>query len=147
VVHGLDGNDDIRLDASLAIRALLFGGAGNDILAGGAKHDLLVGSDGNDKLLGFDGRDVLIGGLGGDTLKGGSDDDLLIAGTTAYDADEAALGAIWSEWASRRDFSKRQERLGTGADGLPLLDASTAFEDAALDKVFATADDWLLTEN
>src|SRR4051794_35244031 len=56
-------------------RALLFGGAGNDVLVGGSGADQLFGQDGNDTLLGKGGNDLLFGGSGNDTLTGGDGDD------------------------------------------------------------------------
>ena len=42
--------------------------------------------------------------------------DLLIAGTTAYDGNEAALAAIMAEWTSGRDYATRIANLsGTGS--------------------------------
>ncbi|HZN33903.1 MAG TPA: hypothetical protein VFB80_08785 [Pirellulaceae bacterium] len=96
---GGDGNDRIR------------GGDGDDQLGGGAGHDLLLGEVGQDALAGAGGRDVLIGGQGADTLDGGDDDDILIAGTTAHDANDAALNLILAEWTSLRDYESRVKNL------------------------------------
>src|SRR5205085_7500794 len=56
-------------------QALLFGGAGNDVLTGGSGADQLFGQSGNDTLLGKGGNDFLFGGDGNDTLTGGDGDD------------------------------------------------------------------------
>src|SRR5262249_33923760 len=55
--------------------ALLFGGAGNDVLTGGSGGDQLFGQADNDTLLGKGGNDFLFGGDGNDTLTGGDGDD------------------------------------------------------------------------
>jgi Ca2+-binding RTX toxin-like protein len=76
-VFGQGGNDTITLDeANGALpAALLFGGAGNDVLTGGSGADQLFGGAGNDTLLGKGGNDLLFGGAGNDTLTGGDGDD------------------------------------------------------------------------
>src|SRR5205085_10544045 len=56
-------------------QALLFGGAGNDVLTGGSGADQLFGQSGNDTLLGKGGNDLLFGGDDNDTLTGGDGDD------------------------------------------------------------------------
>ena len=78
-----------------------------------------LGGDGDDLLVGGDGRDLLIGGFGADRLVGNADDDILIAGTTAYDGDDAALAAIMAEWTSAHSYASRVANLrgaGSGAD-------------------------------
>src|ERR1700745_3125785 len=76
-VFGEGGNDTITLDeANGALpAALLFGGAGNDVLTGGSGADQLFGQAGNDTLLGKGGNDLLFGGDANDTLTGGDADD------------------------------------------------------------------------
>src|SRR5262249_8313352 len=76
-VFGQSGNDTLTLDeANGALpAALLFGGAGNDVLAGGSGADMLFGQGGNDTLLGKGGNDLLFGGSDNDTLTGGDGDD------------------------------------------------------------------------
>jgi Ca2+-binding RTX toxin-like protein len=76
-VFGLAGNDTLTLnEANGALpRALLFGGAGNDVLTGGSGADQLFGQAGNDTLLGKGGTDLLFGGEDNDTLTGGDADD------------------------------------------------------------------------
>jgi Ca2+-binding RTX toxin-like protein len=76
-IFGLAGNDNLSLDeANGALpRALLFGGAGNDVLNGGSGADQLFGESGNDILNGRGGTDFLFGGAGNDILTGGDGDD------------------------------------------------------------------------
>jgi hypothetical protein len=95
---------------------------------------------------------LLIGGAGADTLNAGSDGDLLIAGTTAFDANEAALAAIMAEWTSGRDYATRIANLsGTGSgpnnNGAVFLIPSglnaTVFDDGAVDVLIGGAGmDW-----
>jgi len=76
-VFGLGGNDTIiisEVNGALP-RALLFGGAANDVLTGGSGNDQLFGEGGNDTLLGKGGFDLLFGGADNDTVTGGDADD------------------------------------------------------------------------
>jgi Ca2+-binding RTX toxin-like protein len=76
-VFGQAGNDTITLNETNGAlpAALLFGGAGNDVLTGGSGNDMLFGQAGNDTLLGKGGNDLLFGGDGNDVLTGGTGDD------------------------------------------------------------------------
>ncbi|HWB02831.1 MAG TPA: hypothetical protein VG796_07375 [Verrucomicrobiales bacterium] len=79
-VFGRGGIDTLMLDEfdGPLPPALLFGGAGNDLLAGGEGGDLLFGGAGDDILFGKGGADLLFGGVGNDSLLGG------IGGDTAF---------------------------------------------------------------
>src|SRR6478735_1481869 len=72
-VFGQAGNDTISLDeANGALpAALLFGGAGNDVLTGGSGDDQLFGGAGNDRLIWNPGddSDLFEGGDGVDTAE------------------------------------------------------------------------------
>jgi Ca2+-binding RTX toxin-like protein len=119
MAFGQAGNDDLQVAGSITLRAWLYGGDGNDRLKGGAGHDLLFGEAGDDLLVGGSGRDLLIGGTGADRIVGNADDDILIAGTTAFDANDQALCAIMDEWTSGREYAQRCANLrgtGTGTD-------------------------------
>jgi uncharacterized protein (TIGR03118 family) len=143
---GLVGNDQINIAGNIAANAILDGGAGNDVLMAGRGNAILLGGTGDDMLLGSLGRDILIGGEGRDFLSGGLNDDLLIGGTTAYDSDNAALLQILAEWASADSYAMRITKLRTGAGGLPMLDATTVFDDAARDMLLGGAGlDWYFT--
>jgi hypothetical protein len=62
---------------------------------------------------------------------GGGAGDLLIDGTTAYDADaNGELEAILAEWTSADDYATRVFNLTHGI-GVPLLNASTVFDNGA----------------
>jgi Ca2+-binding RTX toxin-like protein len=119
MAFGQAGNDDIQVAGSIALRAWLYGDDGHDRLKGGAGHDILLGGVGDDLLVGNSGRDLLIGGAGADRIVGNADDDILIAGTTAFDANDQALCAIMDEWTSGREYAQRCANLrgtGTGTD-------------------------------
>lgn len=72
------------------------------------------------------GHNVLIAGANPITLVDGGGQDILIAGSTDYDNNDAALTAILAEWSrTDEDFATRVSNLMSGADGLPALNAST----------------------
>jgi hypothetical protein len=105
----------------------------------------VVGSAFADQLTGDALNNVLIGGAGADQLAGGDGEDLLIAGK-AYDVNAAALLALGREW-SRQDanFATRMAhlRLGGGLNGTFVLNASTVFDDGAVDNLTGGAgSDW-----
>ena len=86
-MYGLPGNDNLKLDDSLAIisrkGATLFGGTGNDTLAGGTAGITLNGYNGADSILGGSQNDLVIGGDGNDTIIGGRGNDRVFAGDGA----------------------------------------------------------------
>jgi hypothetical protein len=88
-------------------------------------YNVLVGA-GGDVLTGGNGRrNLLIAGGSASTLVGGDDDDILIAGTTAYDQNDAALLSLMAEWTrTDEDFDTRVFNLTNGINA-PLLDATT----------------------
>jgi Ca2+-binding RTX toxin-like protein len=153
-VHGLAGNDDIQADGNVTVSLWLYGDAGDDRLKGGGGSNVLVGGDGDDLLVGGGGRDLLIGGAGADRLIGNGGDDILVGGTTSYDLDPSALGAIMAEWTSGHDFATRTANLTDTGTGLLsrlngdyfLLDSGTGqtvFNDASHDTLTGSAgSDW-----
>jgi Ca2+-binding RTX toxin-like protein len=98
IAYGLAGDDDIQVAGGVTSPVWLYGGDGNDRLKGGNGSNVLEGGAGDDLLAGGNGRDLLIGGGGADRLIGNGGDDILIGGTSAFDADDAALTAIMAEW-------------------------------------------------
>jgi hypothetical protein len=92
------------------------GGAGNDTLTGGGDN-ILVGGGGNNTLVdayagsAAAGRSLLIGGSGKSTLTAGAAGDILIAGTTSYDANYAALQSLLAEWQSADSYLLRFQRI------------------------------------
>ena len=69
-IHSLDGDDAVvasGLDAN-AIKLVIDGGTGDDILVGGAGDDTLFGGAGDDVLEGGPGQDVLDGGPGNNVV-------------------------------------------------------------------------------
>jgi autotransporter-associated beta strand protein len=147
IVYGQAGNDAILLAGSIPQDAWIYGGAGNDLLMGGAGNNVLLGEEGDDALFGTSGRNLMIGGVGSDLLFGRPGDDILIGGATAFDANEAALLAIMAEWTSAADYQTRVDHLrGTtpgGLNGDVVLDATTVFDDLAVDVLHGSAGlDW-----
>ncbi len=152
VVYGLAGNDTITVSSSVFAPAWLYGGDGSDWLGGGGGNDVLLGGAGGDVLTGNDGRDLLIGGDGADTLAGWGDNkfDIMIGGTTAFDANAAALSAIMAEWTSGRDYATRVNNLTNGSGSPDRLNGNyflqtgqTVFHDAYTDSLIYSGQDWL----
>jgi VCBS repeat-containing protein len=162
IVSGRAGDDDVQIAGSVRNQAWLYGGAGHDRLKGGAGHDILLGGNGDDLLVGGDGRDLMIGGLGADRLVGNAEDDILIAGSTAFDGNIAALSAVRAEWTSSRSYSQRVANLSNqsiaGTDGSQFsqrsngdyylmvtgIDASVLDDDAADILTGSAGQDWFL---
>jgi uncharacterized delta-60 repeat protein/CSLREA domain-containing protein len=119
IVYGLAGDDDIQVAGGIINPCWLYGGDGNDRLKGGSGNNVLMGGAGDDLLVGGSNRDILIGGSGADRIVGNEADDILIAGSTAFDANEAALSAILAEWTSASSYGVRVANImgtGTGSD-------------------------------
>jgi Ca2+-binding RTX toxin-like protein len=94
--------------------------------------------------------DVLIGGDGSDRIVGSSGVDIVIAGTTVYDAHDAALRAILAEWSSGAALESRVADLRDGSVQLPdgtqiVLQAGvTVLNDSFFDKLTGSnGPDWL----
>ncbi len=151
IVYGLDGNDEIKVDAGVGVNAWLFGGTGDDKLEGRDGDDVLVGGVGDDELKGDKGNDILIGGDGKDKLDGGKGEDILIGGWTIYDDDLTALCAIQSEW-TRTDntFMDRVQNIfdGTGNTGGYALNGSTVqVSDGEIDELKGgSGTDWFIAD-
>jgi Ca2+-binding RTX toxin-like protein len=140
IVHGLAGNDVIKMAANIGMPAWLYGGDGDDTLTGGGSHDVLLGGDGNDQLCGKGGKDLLIGGAGADTLRGDGSVDLLISGSTAHDAHEANLAKIRGTWTSSSSYPTRVKALRLG-----LLALASLSDDGAVDHLYGgSGRDWFL---
>jgi hypothetical protein len=145
IVQGHGGNDKLHVRGRLTRPVRLYGGAGNDSLRGGDGSDLLLGGEGADWLAGRGGRDLLIGGWGADSLVGGlpaghsgtRDEDILIGDRTVYEQDEQALVSLPARWNSSHS---RKERIPAVRSGAVRLAASTIYDDAAVDQLFAAGD-------
>jgi hypothetical protein len=113
------------------------GGAGNDMLVGNALGNILIGGSATNVITGGSGRSLLVGGTGSATIKGGSADDILIAGTTSFDSNHAALMSILAEW-QRTDKTYAQRiadlRNGGGLNGTTkLIRGTTVLDDDGSD--------------
>ena len=152
-----DGDDRVQIAGDITTKAIMDGGAGNDLLEGGAGPNVLLGAEGADRLIGGKGRDLLIGGLGADQLEGKDGDDILIGGRTIFDIDDdhvaagfdAALSAILAEWNSTRAYATRVANLrGTGSGtrlngSYYLQNAVTVLDDSVADILTGSASqDW-----
>lgn len=124
----------------------LRGSSTDNVLVGGEGNDVIIGYGGNDYLEGGPGRNILIGGFGDhDVLVGGDGQDILIGGSTAHDDDDAALAAIIAEWQRTDiDYAARVANLTYGGGtSAYLLDATTVFNDEAVDEIYGGGElDW-----
>ena len=120
VVYGGNGNDMVYVSPLLTESSWIFGGAGNDVFYADSGNSVLVGGSGNNVLVSGRGRNILIAGCGGrNVILGTQGDNVEISGSTAYDANQAALAAILAEWSSGDSYAQRVGRLnGTIAGGL-----------------------------
>lgn len=151
IVFGQSGDDVIKVEVP-ARRSWLYGQGGNDTISAGNQDSILIGGIGDDHLLGGNGKDLLIGGAGADWLEGGNGDDLLIAGSTTYDTNTAAhrkaLCGIQDEWINGQGGPagrKASLTIGGGKNGTNVLNATTVFDDSAVDRVFGqNGKDWLI---
>ena len=109
---------------------------------------MFFGGAGDDFLAGSDGRDLLIGGIGTDRMVGNADDDILIAGTTDFDARDAALALIMQEWTrTRRGLRYPSQPSGDGRrrERGNLLTDATVHDDRAEDTFTGSSgNDWFL---
>jgi hypothetical protein len=159
IAYGGPGNDILSVGVLVNRDAWLYGGDGNDLLNGGPGNDVLQGGDGVDLATGGFGRDLIVGGQGADLLFGNFDEDIIIAGATAYDNDQTALGLIMAEWTSSRTFQQRVANLegaGSGTAWTNRMNANiflvsqpggphdvTVFDDESADLLVGGADrDW-----
>jgi PKD repeat protein len=161
VVYAQGGNDTVELLSRrfgnttyrLTQRAVLSGGAGNDVLDAreATGNDVLLGGDGTDTQYGGAGRDILVGGLGADQLRGGDGDDVLIGGSTDHDADLTAWAVLQDEWSrTNASYATRVDHLlgavSGGLNGTTFLNASTLDNDGgSVDNLSGDAnDDWFV---
>jgi hypothetical protein len=112
---------DILVDLLLGTATAVAGGIAHiQQVIGSQGNDLMVGNANPSKLIGGTGRNILIGGAGMATLDAsrGNGDNILIGGTTDWDLNLAALGAIMAEW-DRTDlgFNDRRSDLLNGTNG------------------------------
>jgi hypothetical protein len=130
VVYSPSGNEQIQVvpytangvTTTLTLPLVVFGGNGNDTIdaRGASGPTVLVGGTGINTLYGGSGRNILIASSGASALYGNAQDDLLIAGTTTFNANLAALVALRNEWArTDADYLTRIAHLsGTQSGGL-----------------------------
>ncbi len=134
---------DIVVNLRLGTATGFAGISGVQNVTGSQGNDVLVGDAGANVLRGGTGRNLIVGGGGADQVFGGGGDSILIGGTTAYDADPAALNAIMAEWV-RADltYDERVAELSSGDFPTPLT-ADTVFANPASSLTNGLGQDWL----
>jgi Ca2+-binding RTX toxin-like protein len=159
VAYGIAGNDTIQYTTSTIGRqaysiskpAMFFAGTGNCTLIGGPGDDILVGGGGNCTIIGGGGNDLIIGGKGQSKLYSGirgkptsnpSNGSIIIAGSTVYDQNAAALATILAEWDAPLPYAMRIANIASIASGYPLT-ANQILDPSAIDQVFSDGgSDW-----
>jgi hypothetical protein len=123
-------------------------------LLGGAANTLFVVRGTLDPvhltIQGGSGDNILIAGDNAATLVDGGGQDILIAGTTDYDNNDAALMAILTEWSNpNEDFATKVSNLTTGANGLPALNSNTVHWNGGGSQLVGNADglDWFFANS
>jgi len=135
----ISGNNQLIIDKSITVNAVLEGGSGNDTLVGGAGDDTLYAGTGTDSLSGGDGNDVLVAPHGAiDTLNGGTGLDSYWSQTgdliTKVSAAESAINAV--HWLDRT-APMAAPALAGGAPGEPSFSADGSYLSFAGDPLFA----------
>jgi len=159
VAYGIAGNDTIQYTTSTIGRqaysisnpAMFFAGTGNCTLIGGPGDDILVGGGGNCTIIGGGGNDLIIGGKGQSKLYSGvrgkptsnpNNGSIIIAGSTIYDQNAAALATILAEWDAPLPYAMRIANIASIASGYPLT-ANQILDPSAIDQVFSDGgSDW-----
>jgi hypothetical protein len=108
---------NLRLGQATAVAGVI---SGVQNVTGSMGNDLIVGDANLNVIHGGTGRNILIGGGGSDVLDASSStgDNILIGGTTDYDSNSAALGAIFAEWnRTNLGYHDRFSDLTNGTNG------------------------------
>ena len=114
-----DENDSVI--TQVAVRMIVNGGKGNDVITGSNADDDLDGDRDNDTIDGRGGNDEIRGGFGDDTLTGGLGDDDLI-GSLGGDTLDGGPGLDQFDAGSGKDIIRAQDgvsekiRCGGGND-------------------------------
>jgi hypothetical protein len=137
-INGAGGNDLLNYaNEATAVSVNLATGAATGIGGTIANIQGVVGGAGQNTLAG-EGRCLLIGGAGPAQMTEGSSDSLVIAGTTLYDLQDAALQSILDEW-DRTDlsFGQRMAHLqsGGGLNGSNVLTLTTVGANSKVDTI------------
>jgi hypothetical protein len=139
VVKGHGGDDRIYVSKGMP-SAYIDGGDGNNTIVGGNGNDMILGGGaGNNNIFSHGGSVVQIGGSGASQLHGGLGSNLLIAGSTNFDTNDAALGAILNEWSSKGTPQTHEAHLAGilpgGLNGSFLLNNSTVHASSAMNHI------------
>ena len=89
--YGGPGNDVLTAPRG-NVGAILYGGAGNDVITGSASGDVLRGDAGHDRVAGGAGADSITGGTGRDRITGGGGRDFIKVRDSARDTVSCGAG-------------------------------------------------------
>ncbi len=150
VMFGLQGNDDLRINAT-TIPSYIDGGLGNDTIRGGNGPDLIFGRSGNDILYGRGGVDIIYGSTGNDQLYSGTEagilfgegnDDLLVGIGVLVGGD----GVDDLTATSSRNLligGKGSDNLtGANTNQGDILIAGTTTHDTSVDALYSLLNEW-----
>jgi hypothetical protein len=146
----------IAVSPAITLPAFLYSGTGIDKLTGGGGTNVLVGGGGTVTMTGGSTRNVLIAGAGKATIYSSklgvpvssNSGSLMIAGSTDFDQNDAALTAVMHEWGSSDLYTTRISKIRNGqvAAGVA-LNSSTVHPTAhVVDQLYASTGgyDWFL---
>jgi hypothetical protein len=108
---GGHNNDVFRMQSTIPVDLLAYGGSGNDTIYGGAGNDTVHAGPGNDIVYSQAGNDDLYGGSGSDRLNGGSGNDYLNGGA-GNDSLFGSSGVDYLNGSTGNDYL----RGGSGSD-------------------------------
>lgn len=124
---GGDGADRLDTSQTTSQRAMLNGGAGDDVLVGGPDAERLAGDDGRDTITAGGGPDSVLGGAGADALDGGAGVDVVdYTGTAADLVVDLAQGSAAA--GAEADTLAAFEHV-VGGDGDDLLSGTSAADE------------------
>jgi uncharacterized repeat protein (TIGR01451 family) len=156
IARGGAGNDVITVSPAITLPAFLYSGTGIDRLTGGGGQNVLVGGGGTVTMIGGPTRNVLIAGAGKATIYSSklgvpvsaNSGSMLIAGSTNFDQNDAALSAIMHEWGSSDIYATRISKIRNGQIGAGVtINASTVHPTThVIDQLYASPGgyDWFL---
>ncbi len=150
VMFGLQGNDDMRINAT-TIPSYIDGGLGHDTIRGGNGPDRIFGRSGNDIIFGRGGVDLIYGSTGNDQLYSGTEagilfgegnDDLLVGTGILVGGD--GVDALTATTSRNLLIGGKGGDTLTGANTNQgdILIAGTTSYDTNVDALYSLLEEW-----